>query len=47
MTNSAIEAEYWAHHYADNPNVIEDVDDDFKAEDVIAAMEAGEDWETL
>jgi len=44
MTPADIEAEYWAHHYFENPNAVEDVDDSF---DLDAAVSAGEDWETL
>lgn len=47
MLPSEIEAEYWAHHYYENPNAVEDVDDDFNLDAVKAAMESGDDWENI
>jgi hypothetical protein len=39
-TISQMEADYWAHHYFENPNVVEDVDDDFDMDSILAALEA-------
>lgn len=47
MTPEAIDAEWWAHHFAERPHdVIEDEDEDFDSAAVLAAIEAGE-WEDI
>ncbi len=47
MTPEAIEADYWAHHYAErHPGEIEDIDEDFDQAAVLAAIENGE-WDTV
>lgn len=43
MTHDLMEIDYWAHHYEDirlkGGNVIEDEDDDFNVDDVVAQFE--------
>lgn len=43
-----MEAEYWAYHYASNPAREEFEDEDFDAEEILAALEEDPDaWEDL
>lgn len=47
-TTEQIEAEYWAHHYFENPNKQEAVDDDFNLAAVLQGMEdSPDDWEPV
>lgn len=45
-TAEEIEADYWAHHYLENPSESEVEDDDFDVEAEIAAMN-DDDWEDV
>lgn len=46
MTIDDIMAEYYAHHYADNPATESGEDDEWDTEAILEAMENGE-WETM
>lgn len=46
LTPREIEAEYWAHHFFENPATESDEDSDFDTEALVAAMER-DDWETV
>jgi hypothetical protein len=46
LTPQEIEAEYWAHHFFENPATESDEDSDFDTEALVAAMER-DDWETV
>lgn len=40
--------DYWAHFYFDNPKALDEVEDsDFDLDAELAALEAGDDMETL
>jgi len=43
MTPEGIEADYWAHHYAENPTEDEVVDEEYSLADEIAAADAAAD----
>lgn len=47
MTALDIQAEYWAHYYADSPQGEEFEDDDFNLDEVLQSMEGGEDFEEV
>lgn len=48
LTLDDIKAEFFAYYYADNPNEIEAVDDEFDLEaELRAAEEDGEGWEDV
>lgn len=44
-----MEAEFWAHHYADNAGKGEEYeDDDFDTDEILASLEGGgDDWEEV
>lgn len=49
-----MEAEFWAHHYADNAGKGEEFEDeDYDVDEILASLEAGEapgdddEWETV
>lgn len=46
MTVGEMAAEYWAHRYFDNPNLVEFEDEDFDLTTVLASMER-DDWEEV
>ncbi len=49
MTPEDIEAEYWAHHYAERARAGEKEveDDDFDAAEILGRLDAGDDWDTV
>lgn len=47
-TREDMAAEYWAHHYHENPNAQEAVDDEFDMAKVLKEMEENpDDWESV
>ena len=46
MTPEAIEEDFWAHHYFDNPVTESGEDEEFDTDKVLEMMESGE-WEDL
>lgn len=47
LTPEEIEADFWSHHYYDNPASDSAEDDEWDTESIIAAMENDEEWEDL
>ncbi len=48
LTPEEVAAEYWAHHYADQPQGVSEVEDeDYDADAMLAALENGADWEDV
>lgn len=46
MIPDDIEADYWAHHFAENPATDSGEDEEYDTDKLIDAMETGE-WEEL
>lgn len=52
LTLQEIEADYWAHHYYDNPAAESAEDDDWNTDDMLRAIEDGsfnleDEWEDV
>lgn len=47
LTMEDIEADFWAHHYHDNPAAESAEDDEWDTEAILASMENDDEWDEV